>query len=126
MANDEHVKVVKAGAKAIEAWRDAHPDERLDLQEADLSGADLTGAFLFAADLTEADLTEANLTEANLSGADLTQALLSGAIGLEVSQLARASIDDATSLPLHIELPRQEIEEAHRAYEEERARERDD
>ncbi len=116
MANDEHVEVVRAGAKAIEEWRAAHPDEGLDLQEAFLIAANLSGATLRVADLSGAFLIEANLSGANLSEV----------VGLEVSQLARASIDDVTRLPPQIERLRQEIEEAHRAYEEERARERDD
>ena len=38
MANPKHVAVVRKGAKAIDKWRQGHPQERLDLRGADLSG----------------------------------------------------------------------------------------
>ena len=37
MANPTHVALVQQGAAAITAWREAHPDERLDLEKADLA-----------------------------------------------------------------------------------------
>jgi len=39
MANPEHVALVRKGADAVAEWRQAHPDERLDLSEADLKSA---------------------------------------------------------------------------------------
>ena len=89
--NTDHVKIVKQGAKAIDAWRREHPEMRLDLKDADLKevnlrganlfsakffGADLSGADLRSAKLKRADLAAANLTSANLSGADLSIAIL--------------------------------------------------
>ena len=47
MANPEYVEIVKQGKDSIDAWREAHPDERLDLGRADLSGANLSRAHLY-------------------------------------------------------------------------------
>lgn len=93
----------------IAAWREANPEQRLDLRGAnlrgadlsrdylrganlhgadlrgthlrgaDLSGANLTGAYLIEANLVGADLSGAHLREANLRGANLRGANLSGA-----------------------------------------------
>jgi hypothetical protein len=93
--NPEHVAIVRQGMEAIDAWRRAHPGERLDLAEAglrranlaradltvaNLAGADLTVANLAGADLTGADLTRANLRRANLAGADLVGTNLNGSL----------------------------------------------
>ena len=89
MANPEHVKVVKQGKEAIDAWRREHPKESLNLSEADfilanlsrlnLSRANLSGANLSVADLSVADLSVADLSGAILFGADLSGAILSEA-----------------------------------------------
>jgi uncharacterized protein YjbI with pentapeptide repeats len=71
MAHPEHVALIKQGAEALAAWREAHPDERLDLDQADLEGVDLRGA-----PLQQARLREAYLVAADLSGAHLQQARL--------------------------------------------------
>ncbi len=42
--NTEHVVLVKNGAAAIAAWREAHPEANLDLSWANLTGANLTEA----------------------------------------------------------------------------------
>ena len=81
MANLEHVELVRRGAAAIATWREAHPQERLDLSNADLRDvdlrmADLSGAILREAWLLGADLSWANLSESDLSGADLCSATL--------------------------------------------------
>jgi len=73
MANPEHVKVVRDGAKAIDQWRKRNPGVRLDLVEADLRNTDLSEA-----DLGDADLTSADLTGAFLAGAYLAAATPSG------------------------------------------------
>jgi hypothetical protein len=92
MANDEHVRLLKQGVGAWNAWRAENPDivpddpilgrftdERavLDLSGADLGGANLMGANLSMADLGWANLIGADLREANLSGANLMGANLS-------------------------------------------------
>jgi hypothetical protein len=93
MANEEHLKLIKQGVEAWNAWRHENPDIRPDLSEADLDGArlgkvDLRGADLrrasfYRANLSDADLygaglAGANLTNADLSGADLREVVLSG------------------------------------------------
>ncbi len=84
MANLEHVKLVKKGAKAIDEWREEHPSVKLDLSGADLRGANLhganlDGANLHGADLGGADLGGADLGWANLIRTNLSQAVLTGA-----------------------------------------------
>jgi hypothetical protein len=106
MANAEHVALVRKGAKAIAKWREAHPDERLDLSGADLSGADLHEAYLHEADLWEANLNGANLSGAhlfatNLSGAILTGAML-GAADLTMANLSRADLSGANLFRAHL------------------------
>src|SRR5262249_10328082 len=83
MANPEHVAVVKDGEVAIRAWREQHPDERLDLTKADfrrftLLNVDLSGADLREAWLERADLAGVDLCKANLRGAHLHEARLNG------------------------------------------------
>ena len=84
MANDEHVKRLKAGTDAWNLWRRENPDVTPDLSEADLReailhGADLSGAKLSDANLGYALLIRANLSKADLVGADLSSAELGGA-----------------------------------------------
>ncbi|MBV9533064.1 MAG: pentapeptide repeat-containing protein [Bradyrhizobium sp.] len=79
MANDEHVRLLKQGVAAWNAWRDRNPDIRLDLRNADLCNADLNEADLRGADLREADLGLAELSDADLRDADLRGTNLSGA-----------------------------------------------
>jgi hypothetical protein len=103
VANEEHVKILKQGFEAWNAWRRANaalPDlsnailteanlRGVDLSDANLRGVNLRGANLRGANLTDAslrpgplagrasaDLSYANLSYANLRGADLTQAEL--------------------------------------------------
>jgi len=66
MANDEHVRLLKQGVAAWNAWRDENPDIHPKLLEANLNEADLLGANLSRANLWEANLSGANLSEANL------------------------------------------------------------
>ncbi len=119
MANMEHVQLVRRGRDHVARWREANPNESLDLnagymsyvrapqvnisgsdlRHADLMGAvmrraNLSGCFLnpchlYHADLREADLTNAMFNGANMRGADLRGANLSGA------DLDRAILSDA-------------------------------
>ena len=119
MANMEHVQLVRRGRDQVARWREANPNEQLDLNAgymsyvrapqvnisgADLRHADLMGAVmrranlsgcflnpchLYHADLREADLTNAMFNGANMRGADLRGANLAGA------DLDRAILSDA-------------------------------
>ncbi len=119
MANMEHVQLVRRGRDHVARWREANPNDSLDLNAAymsyvraplvnisgaDLRHADLMGAVmrranlsgcylnpshLYHADLREADVSGALLNGANLRGADLRGADLTGA------DLDRAVLSDA-------------------------------
>ena len=92
MANPEHLQLVEHGADAINAWKQSHPQLRLDLQEAELRDANLHGADLRAADLTNADLSSADLGAADLSDAVLKWTNLTGT-DLSFAKLAGANLD---------------------------------
>ena len=119
MANMEHVQLVKRGRDHVARWREAHPDDILDLNasymsyvrapQVDISGADLRdsdlmGAVLHRANLSgcymnpchlyHANLREANLTRARMNGANLRGADLRGA-DLSGADLDRAILSDA-------------------------------
>jgi DnaJ domain/Pentapeptide repeats (8 copies) len=103
MANPDHIRQLCEGARAWNAWREAHPDIAPDLSGAELAlgqrqfgpstggpvnlrganleramlrHATLVGADLDGASLRAADLAYARLNGARLTGADLTGALL--------------------------------------------------
>jgi uncharacterized protein YjbI with pentapeptide repeats len=109
MANPDHLKTLRQGVDAWNAWRkgeppinhwwEAEPLFRLDLsdadlREADLSGANLSGAYLYGANLFDATLSGANLLGANLREATLYGATLSGA-DLSGAYLFRANLTEA-------------------------------
>ncbi len=93
MANPKHLKILKKGVEAWDAWRKKQRNEPIrlplrppigaesdaKLSDADFTGAKLNGAKLSSADLSFAHLSGADLTGADLSGADLSFAHLSGA-----------------------------------------------
>ena len=119
MANMEHVQLVRRGRDHVARWKEANPNESLDLNAAymsyvrapqvDISGSDLrhsdlmgavmrranlSGCYLNPSHLYHADLRESNLTNAlfngsNMRGADLRGADLTGA------DLDRAVLSDA-------------------------------
>ncbi len=94
VADPEHLKFVKQGREAIDAWREEHPDKCLDLAEANLSDEDLSRANLCRANLSGANLVEANLSQAILLGANLRGAHLSGA-NLHAADLSGAELQVA-------------------------------
>ena len=124
MANMEHVQLVKRGRDHVARWREANPDDSLDLNAAymsyvrapqvDISGADvrdsdlmgavlqranLAGCYmnpchLYHANLRETNMTRARLNGANLRGADLRGADLSGA-DLDRAVLSEANLAGA-------------------------------
>jgi len=81
MANDDHLRIVLQGAKAIAGWRETHPNEGLDLREANLRRANLV----------HADLTQADFSAANLEWADLRWSDLIGA-SFDTAKLVRADL----------------------------------
>lgn len=79
MANEEQLNILKQGVKVWNTWREAYPEEEIDLTEANLNGihldyVDLHGANLYKADLFKSTLRNANLCDANLSQANLHSA----------------------------------------------------
>lgn len=80
MANPEHVKVVKQGADAIDAWRNENPGVVLDLQDCDLSGHNLDFVDLRGANLTGSFLHNCRLIGANFENANLARASLCSTI----------------------------------------------
>ena len=124
MANMEHVQLVRRGRDHVARWREANPNESLDLNAAymsyvrapqvDISGADLrnsdlmgavmrranlSGCYLNPSHLYHADLRESNLTNvlfngSNMRGADLRGADLSGA-DLDRTVLSDADLSGA-------------------------------
>jgi uncharacterized protein YjbI with pentapeptide repeats len=89
MANEDHLKLIKSGTKAWNAWRYQDRRSNPDLTWVDLSVPDLRGANLSRANLYRADLSAAILAGANLRGADLSCARLNKA------DLERADLKDA-------------------------------
>lgn len=71
MANEAQLSILKQGVEAWNQWREAYPDEVIDLSGAKLNRAKLEKVNLSKVNLKEADLTGADLREADLHGADL-------------------------------------------------------
>ena len=119
MANMEHVQLVKRGRDHVARWREANPDDTLDLNAAymsyvrapqvDISGSDvrnsdlmgavlqranLSGCYMNPCHLYHANLRETNITRARLNGANLRGADLRGA-DLSGSDLDRAVLSEA-------------------------------
>jgi len=95
---------ILTGAILPGAKLDASDLKRADLAGADASGASFRGVNLASAQLGRAnlhgcDLTGTDLTGARLVGTDLGSAILNATTGLVASELARATVDDATQLP---------------------------
>ncbi len=94
MANQEHLRIVREGREAIEAWRHTHPDAALDLREAILPHVNLSRANLAHANLSQANLSGATLFRADLSQAEMDHCDLSGA-ELSRASLGRANLSEA-------------------------------
>ena len=119
MANMEHVQLVKRGRDHVARWREANPEDNLDLNAAymsyvrapqvDISGADmrdsdlmgavlqranLSGCYMNPCHLYHANLREANVSRARMNGANLRGADLRGA-DLSGADLDRAVLSDA-------------------------------
>lgn len=85
MANKEHVKIIKQGAKIWNNWRKDNPDIRPDLKNAILTGLKLIGVDLKGVDLTGAYINSADLDGADISGADLTGVVIRPSAGIIVA-----------------------------------------
>ena len=119
MANMEHVQLVRRGRDHVARWREANPNESLDLNAAymsyvrapqvNISGADLrhsdlmgavmrranlSGCYLNPSHMYHADLRESNLTNALLHGSNMRGADLRGA-DFTGADLDRAVLSDA-------------------------------
>ncbi len=79
MANDEHVVLLKQGAKVWNEWRQKEPNVTPDISNADLRNANLRDVFLARLELLGANFTGADLTNAILGMANLAFAVLAGA-----------------------------------------------
>lgn len=77
--NPEHEGLLRQGAAAWNAWREANPSEWPMLMGANLQGTNLVGCDLHFASLQHADLQGADLTDAWLSSAHFEQANLTDA-----------------------------------------------
>ena len=104
MANTLHVAIVQQGAKAVQEYREVHPDLVLDLRNADLEGINLTGDDPLALEdefwldpPQGADLSHANLQGANLRNAYLYRIKLVNA-DLSRANLRRAYLPRAVLL----------------------------
>ena len=91
MANPRHLRRLKQGFEAWNAWRVQHRNIMPDLADADLREANLLGANLAWPHLSRADLSRADLTMANFSGANLAWANLSEA-NLTKANLSQVSL----------------------------------
>ena len=109
MANEEHLALLKQGAKEWNQWRKKHKRVIPDLARANLchlnfngfnlKQANLNRANLSHSNLNNADLANANLEGANLLGADLRGANLRGA-NLDYVIFSQTQIDGKTAIAL--------------------------
>ncbi|XCN74482.1 MAG: pentapeptide repeat-containing protein [Candidatus Electrothrix aestuarii] len=75
MANKEQLEILKQGVETWNAWREEHPDAKINLRGAKLDGLDLSGA-----NFREADIRGASFKNAILVRTDFTRALAGHAI----------------------------------------------
>ena len=68
MANMEHVQLVKRGRDHVARWREANPDDSLDLNAAYMSYVRAPQVDISGADVRDSDLMGAVLQRANLAG----------------------------------------------------------
>lgn len=98
MANEKHVRQLKEGVEAWNAWRRGrdHPPRlsNADLSGTNLSGADLSGVHLNRTSLIGANLSGANLSATELIGAELRNANLNDAV-LAEAKLIGADLGEA-------------------------------
>lgn len=128
MTREELVQLLKTDVKAFNAYREANPDLRPDLEATDLRGlnlsgsdlrkSNLSGANLEGADLRKARLQQANLTNVNLRNADLRECSLHAAVmdGCDLSGAHLGFASATTRICLHpdnfndVRFDRQQVE----------------
>jgi hypothetical protein len=91
MANREHLKRLKEGVAAWNAWRDKNPGVQPDLSGTNLRAANLQSAHLVVANLTGAYLTGTDLSEALIGWTSFAALDLSQTKGLETVRHAGPS-----------------------------------
>lgn len=104
MANQQHLKIVLSGTKAIAEWLEVNQGttfdlsganlRRINLVQAKLNGANLSDTNLEWADMRWIDLKGANLSRSNLTKADLHKADLRGA-NLCNANLTMTNLEDS-------------------------------
>ena len=98
MANQEQLKLIKAGVNVWNAWRKANPSIRIDLSGGNFSRLELSCVDLAGANLQDVNFNHADLSDAILSGANLTESSLLEA-NLTGANLENANVSDTTSFP---------------------------
>ena len=100
VANEKHLKILRQGVEAWNAWREKEHSVLPDLRGANLGGAYLIGAELRDANLRGAKLGGADLSVAKLIRAKLGRATLNEAIlfGANLSSVFRCHLNEATEL----------------------------
>lgn len=83
MASEEHLKILKKGSKAWNAWRKNNPDIKPDLSECDLknknfAGYDLKNADFYSSHLENTKFVKSDIWEASFAGCFMNSADLSG------------------------------------------------
>jgi hypothetical protein len=105
MANEQQVAILKAGRDRWNAWRQSHPDTRIELVGADLSRARLDGVILDRADLSQCNaratwFVGARFCDADMQNADFRDAHLDRAVfrhaNAAYADFSSASLSEST------------------------------
>lgn len=104
MANWEHLRKLRQGVDAWNAWRESYPDVEPDLQGnrfdrdnltgANFSEANLYRASFWRANLQDTDFSGARVSSGNFNGANLSNAKFPGA-NLKYARLVGANVEGA-------------------------------
>ena len=90
MANEEHLRILRQGARIWNKWKWDNFSTEPDFSECALPNIDLANADLRQANFKRADLRHSYLIEANFSSTNLSEA------NLECSRLSRTQLFEAT------------------------------
>ena len=103
--NEGLVRANMSGADLLGAYLAGADLSYANLRNARVSYANLRVADLSSADLSSADLSGANFRQTNLEKANIKRADLRETLDLTQEQIDRASGDENTLLPLHLQRP---------------------